>query len=116
VSSSRARLAQLGLLAAVLAASGCTSWSRVPDSRPVPRRGTIQVWSEGKPVLVREPRTVGDSLVGREAQPDTTRRSFALAAIDSVRVQDLDMGKALIVGTGVAIAALLIWAQGLNGD
>lgn len=96
--------------------AGCTSWSRLPESRPVPARGTIQVWSAGEPVLLREPRTVDDSLVGRGAEPDTTRRSVALASIDSVRVQDLDMGKVLIVGTGVAIAAALVWAQGLNFD
>lgn len=100
-------MARLDLLALVAFAAGCTSWSRLGDSRPVPARGTIQVWSAGQPVLLREPRATDDSLVGRGAEPDTTRYSFALGSIDSARVHDFDMGKALIVGTGVGIAALL---------
>lgn len=107
---------RLGSLTLIACAAGCTSWSRLGDGRPVPVRGTVQVWSAGQPVLLREPRTVDDSLVGRAAEPDTTRHSVALASIDSVRVQELDLGKVLIVGTGVAIAALLLWAQGLNFD
>jgi hypothetical protein len=82
----------------------------------VPARGTVQVWSAGQPVLLREPRTVDDSLVGRGAEPDTTRYSVALGSIDSVRVQDFDPGKALIVGTGVAIVAVLMWAQEFSSD
>ena len=108
-----ARLAALALVALALA---CTSWSRLGDGRPVPAHGTVQVWSAGQPVLLREPRTIEDSLTGRGAEPDTTRYSFALGSIDSVRVQDFDMGKALIVGTGVGIAALLVWAQGFSSD
>jgi hypothetical protein len=55
-----------------------------------------------------------DSLVGRGAEPDTTRRSVALASIDSVRVQTADMGKMLIAGTGVAIALLYAVISGVE--
>ncbi len=108
------RSVRFGLVVSLTSLAGCTSWFRLPESRPVPERGTIQVWSAGKPVLVREPRTFGDSMVGRAPEPDTTRRSIALASIDSVRVQDLDMGKALIVGTGVAMALLLVVTSDLD--
>jgi hypothetical protein len=40
----------------------------------------------------------------------------ALKRIDSLRVQSTDMGKVLIVGTGVSLALLYAWAQGLNFD
>ena len=108
------RLVPLGLTALVACAAGCTSWSRLGDSRPVPARGTVQVWSAGQATLLREPLMVGDSLVGRAPLPDTTRRAVALTTIDSLRTQTADAGKALIVGTGVAIVALLAYASGLN--
>jgi hypothetical protein len=106
----RARLALLGLAPAfVTSLLGCTSWSRLPESQPVPARGTVQVWSQGQEILLRDPRTVGDSLVGRAPDPDTTRYTVALSAIDSLRTQTIDMGKALIVGTGVTIAFVLLY-------
>ncbi len=110
----RTRPVRSAVPALLISLAGCTSWSRLPESRPVPARGTIQVWSAGEPVLLREPRTVDDSLVGRGAELDTTRRSVALASIDSVRIQDLDLGKVLIVGAGVAIAVLLAVASGFE--
>jgi hypothetical protein len=112
----RTRPVWFGIAALLISLAGCTSWSRLPESRPVPARGTIQVWSAGEPVLLREARTVDDSLVGRAALPDTTRQSVALASIDSVRAQDFDMGKALIVGTGVGIALLLAAASSFGMD
>jgi hypothetical protein len=59
-------------------------------------------------------RTVGDSLVGRALYRDTTRSAVARSAIDSLRTQETDMGKTLIVGTGVTMAVLYAFAQGLN--
>jgi hypothetical protein len=105
-------------LAAVFVTSvlGCTSWSRLSDSQPVPSRGTVQVWSQGQEILLRDPRTVGDSLVGRAPDPDTTRLTVALSVIDSLRTQTFDMGKALIVGTGVALALLYAYASNVGGD
>ena len=105
------RLVQFALLALVSFIAGCTSWARLHEGRPVPERGTVQAWNAGQATLLREPVTQGDSLVGRAPLPDTTRRSVALASIDSVRVQDVDMGKVVIVGTGVAIAALLYYSS-----
>lgn len=110
-----ARLDQLGFTALVTCAMGCTSWSRLNDSQPVPARGTVQVWSAGHDILLRDPRTVGDSLVGHAPWPDTTRQTVALTTIDSLRIQDTDMGKTLIVGTGVAMLVLFTYAQGLRG-
>jgi hypothetical protein len=110
-----ARLIQLGLTAVVTCAAGCTSWSRLADGRPVPARGTVQVWSAGQDILLRDPHSVGDSLVGHRPLPDTTRRTVALTAIDSLRIQTTDVGKAVIVGTGVALAVLLAYSQGLQG-
>jgi hypothetical protein len=81
----------------------------------VPTRGTVQVWSAGEEILLRDPEAVGDYLVGRGPLPDTTRRRVALTTIDSVRVQTTDVGMVVIVGTGVAIAALLAYAQGFQG-
>src|SRR5215211_3776115 len=99
----RACLVQLGFCVLVTSQAGCTSWARLNDSRPVPARGTIQVWSGGRGILLRDPRTVG-SLVGRAAFGDTTRQAVALTSIDSLRVQTTDVGKTLIVGTGAAVA------------
>ena len=113
----RARPVQPGLAAAfVTSVLGCTSWSRLSDSQPVTSRGTVQVWSDGREILLRDSRTVGDSLVGRAPYPDTTRSTVALSAIDSLRTQTTDMGKMLIVGTGVAIAVLYAYAKGLGGN
>lgn len=109
-----ARLIRLGITAFVTCTAGCTSWSRLPESQPVPARGTVQVWSAGQKILVRDPLIVGDSLVGREPLPDGIRRTVALISVDSLRIQATDPGKVLIMGTGVAIAALLAYAQGLN--
>jgi hypothetical protein len=95
---------------------GCTSWSRLSDSQPVPSRGTVQVWSQGQEILLRDPRTVGDSLVGRAPDPDTTQSTVALSAIDSLRTETFDMGKALIVGTGVTLALLYAYASNVGGD
>jgi hypothetical protein len=112
----RARLIQpVPAAALVTAALGCTSWSRLNDSQPVPR-GTVQVWSKGEEILLRDSRTVGDSLVGRAPYPDTTHSTVALSAIDSIRTQTTDMGKMLIVGTGVTLALLYVYASGVGGD
>lgn len=88
---------------------GCTSWSRLSDSQPVPSRGTVQVWSQGQKILLRDSHTMGDSLVGQAPYPDTTRVTVALSAIDSLRTQTTDTGKALIAGTGVTIAFVLLY-------
>jgi hypothetical protein len=80
----------------------------------VPARGTVQVWSSGQRILLRDPKTVGDSLVGLE--PDSTRYAVALTANDSVRVQDMHPGKILIVGTAVVTAALYAYHGGLRGN
>ena len=110
-----ARLVQLSLTALVTSAAGCTSWSRLADSRPVPARGTVQVWTGGQDTLLRDPHRVGDSLVGHGPLPDTTRRTVPLTAIDSLRIQTSDVGKTMIVGSGVAIVVLLVYSQGLQG-
>ena len=107
----RAHPALFSLVAAfATSVLGCTGWSRLSDSQPVPSRGTVQVWSQGQEILLRDPRTVGDSLVGRAPDPDTTRFTVALSAIDSLRTQTIDFGKALIVGTGATIAVVLLYA------
>lgn len=108
------RLVRLGLTALLTCVVGCTSWSRVGEGRPVPARGTVQVWSAGQATLLRDPRTVGDSLAGHAPLPDTTRRAMAVTTIDSLRAQTTDAGKTLIVGTAVAITVLLAYTQGLN--
>jgi hypothetical protein len=110
-----ARQIQLGLIALVTCAAGCTSWSRLANSQPVPTRGTVQVWTAGQNILLRDPTPRGDSLVGRGPLPDTTRRAIALTTIDSLRVQTTDAGKVVIVGTGVAIALLLVSAASFQG-
>ena len=99
----RARPAQLGLVAWITCA-GCTSWSRLPPDQPVPDRGTIQVWSAGEKILVRDARAVDDSLVGRLPDPDTTELAFAVSSIDSLRTQSLDAGKMVILGAAVGVA------------
>ena len=109
------RLFQLGLAASLLL-SGCTSWFRRADGRPVPARGTIEVWSSGQKILLRDARTVGDSLQGPGAHPDTTRRSIAVSEIDSIRIQTIDPGKMLIVGTGLAVAAVFVIASSFPTD
>ena len=81
----------------------------------VPARGTVQVWSAGADILLRDPTPLGDSLVGRGPWPDTTRRAVALTSIDSLRVETIDAGKVVIVGSGVAMAMLLAIAQGFQG-
>ena len=65
--------------------------------------------------MLREAKTSGDSLVGRVPAPDTTRRAFPLATVDSVRMKDIDMGKVVIVATGAAIALALAYASGFQG-
>ena len=112
--SAPARL--LGLAAFIASSAGCTSWSRIPDSRPVPSRGTVQVWSGAEDILLRDPRRLGDSLVGVGPFEDTTRRAVALSDIDSLRAQDLDLGKVLIVGTAAAMAVVYMYAKGLGGS
>jgi hypothetical protein len=93
-------VSRLGPAALVALILGCTSWSRLSDNQPVPARGAVQVWSAGEDIVLRDPRRLGDSLVGRRPLPDTTRRAVALSDIDSVRTQASDPGKMLIVGTG----------------
>ena len=113
----RARLVQQGLTVLVTyAAAGCTSWSRLNQSTPVPTHGTVEVWSSGQRILLRDPGAVGDSLIGRRPFPDTTRSAVALTSIDSVRVQTTDMGEVLIVGTGAALALMLVYGEGLEGN
>jgi hypothetical protein len=94
--------------------AGCTSWSRLTDAQPMPG-GTVQLWSGGEPRLVREAKVAGDILMARAALPDTARLAVPLSAIDSVRIQRGDPGKAVIVGSGIAIVLLLAYAQGLQG-
>ncbi len=74
-------------ITAFVACAGCTSWSRLNDGQPVPARHSL---------------------------PDTARRTVANTTIDSLRIQTTDAGKTLIVGSGVAIALLLAFAQGLS--
>jgi hypothetical protein len=85
------------------------------DNRPLPARGTVQVWSAGEEIVLCDSCAVGDSLGGHGLFPDTTRRGVALTTIDSLRMQTTDIGKTPIVGTGVAMAVLLAYAQGLGG-
>ena len=108
-------LIRLGLTALIAGAAGCSSWSRLDQGRPLPTGGTVQVWSAGKSMLLRNPKTVGDSLVGQAPSPDNTRRTVPLTTIDSLRIQDADMGKVVIVGTGVLIAVALAYAAGFQG-
>jgi hypothetical protein len=65
--------------------------------------------------MLRGVQVVGDSLVGRELLPDTSRRIVSLRSIDSVRIQTTDLGKTFIVGSGVGIMLLLVYAQGFQG-
>jgi chromosome condensin MukBEF ATPase and DNA-binding subunit MukB len=81
----------------------------------VPARGTVQVWTAGQELLLRDAHRVGDSLVGYRPYADTARSAVALGSVDSLRVQSTDLGKTLIVGTGVAIALVLAYAEGLQG-
>lgn len=111
----RVRPVWLGLNALLACLAGCTSWARLPETRPVPARGTVQVWSSGHAALLRDPQVVRDSLVGRAPLPDTSQSAVPLAGVDSVRIQTADPGKTLIVGTGVAMALLLAYLQGLRG-
>jgi hypothetical protein len=111
----RATHALVALAALGASSAGCTSWSRLDQNDVVPARGTVQIWSPGQPMLLRDPQIVGDSLVGHRPLPDTTRSAVALTTIDSIRVQTTDVGKSFIVGTGVAIAVLLAYTQGLEG-
>ena len=111
----RANHAMIVSLAMLGASSvGCTSWSRLEQNAVVPSRGTVQVWSANQAILLRDMQTVGDSLVGHRPVPETARVAVALTTIDSIRVQTTDIGKSLIVGTGVAIAVLLAYTQGLQ--
>jgi hypothetical protein len=41
---------------------------------------------------------------------------MALSDIDSLRIQDLDLGKVLIVGTAAAMAVVYMYAKGLGGS
>ena len=109
-------LIRLGLFALVMSTAGCTSWSRLPESRPVPSRGSVQVWRAGRGNILYDARRLGDSLVGQGPYPDTTRRTVALSDIDSLRTQTFDPGKMLIVGTGVAMAVVFAFAQSLGGN
>jgi hypothetical protein len=106
---------RLGCTALLATAAGCTGWSRLDHGRPLPVGGTVQVWSDGRDILLRNPKVVGDSLVGQEPPPGTARRTFPLATIDSLRIQDTDMGKAVLITTGVALAVLVLYAQGAPG-
>ena len=107
--------AMVALAALGVSSAGCTSWSRLDQNDVVPARGTVQIWSPDQPMLLRDPRIVGDSLIGHRPLPDTARSAVALTTIDSIRVQTTDVGKSFIVGTGVAIAVLLAYTQGLGG-
>jgi hypothetical protein len=101
----RAHLVRPGHIALVLCAGACTSWSRLADNQPVPARGTIQVWSAGRNILLHKARTLGDSLTGERPVPDTTRVVVPLSAIDSLRTQTPDFGKMFFLGAlaGVAV-------------
>jgi hypothetical protein len=105
-----------GLAAIVVVVSGCTTWSRLQEPRPVPARGPVQVWSGGQDIVLYEVRRLGDSLVGQGVHPDTTRQTVALSAIDSLRTQEFDPGKMLIIGTGVAMAVVFYVASNLGGS
>ncbi len=110
------RFRSFHLLTGALAFSaGCTSWSRLGDGRPVPASGTVQLWSGGEPRLVHATKVTGDTLTARASLPDTGRLTVPLAAIDSVRIQRVDPGKTVIVGSGVAIVLLLAYLGGLQG-
>jgi hypothetical protein len=106
---------RLGLIALFALPAGCTSWERLPNSRPVPARGTVQIWSGGRASFLRSVQVAGDSLVGRRPLPDTSSQFVSLRTIDSVRIQTTDLGKTFIVGSGVGIMLLLVYLQGLQG-
>lgn len=95
--------------------AGCTSWGRLADGQPLPATGTVQLWSGGKARLVHAANVAGDTLKARASPPDTSGLALPLAAIDSIRIQRVDPGKAVIVGSGVAIVLLLAYLDGLQG-
>ena len=100
----RARLIRLCVIAWLICAGACTSWSRLADNQPVPARGTIQVWSAGRNTLLHKARTLGDSLTGERPVPDTTRVVVPLSAIDSLRIQTPDFGKMFFLGALAGVA------------
>jgi hypothetical protein len=53
-----------------------------------------------------------------ENQPvaDTTQLALALSSIDSVRTQTPDLGKMLILGTGVGIALFYAYVNSPEGE
>jgi len=78
----------------------------------IPRHGASVERQQA--ILLRDTQTMGDSLVGHRPVPESARVAVARTTIDSIRVQTTDIGKSLIVGTGVAIAVLLAYTQGLE--
>ena len=98
----------------VVAQSGCTSWSRAPDSSPTPQGERRQIWRSGAVLILDKVFLSSDSLVGESLDSAKTRIAVARKDVDSMRVQRVDSGKVIILGTGLAILLYFIRFAGFS--
>lgn len=116
----KARLLGIALIATLT--GSCYRWApEVEDPQRMLREepGRVRVVMEDGSVVVdlREPRLVGDSLIGFERRGGTTsRRAIALADVQLLYTRRLDRGAtvtaAALAGAGVAVVYTIIKAVG----
>ena len=111
-----ARYAALSVTVSAVGTTGCTTWTRRDLARPMPARDAVQVWSKGQVMLVRDVRLTADSVLGRRVRPDSGGVAIPRIDTDSIRVNEADPFKAVIVGSAVIIGTMLAMFSGLDGS
>ncbi|MFN0179662.1 MAG: hypothetical protein ACKVZ0_12760 [Gemmatimonadales bacterium] len=109
----------LGLI--VASATGCMSWRIDPTPATVLLAGkplqTLRVMTvDSIPVVLHQPRIVGDSITGHPTANAVERRTINLKDVASVATKHLNFGKTLAAGAAIVGGVLVYgWLQSLNG-
>lgn len=106
-------LRHLAIVVIVIGASACTTWRQhgnaaeaVLGPRPVDDARITLV--DGNVVILRDPRVVGDSVVGRQVSSGVSNRvALCIANIRVIETRDIDYWRSAGLAVGTASVLLL---------
>ena len=106
----------------VLVLTGCAVWSRSEEPLPQPEspRERMQLWVSGRAHNVHGVRIANDSIsavpMWKPVACDTCRVRFAVAQVDSVRLESVPAETFFFLGVAVVGGAILYIVEGLKSN
>ena len=109
------------LLGTILPSTGCTVWRvqsattpQLLEKKPLQTIRIVTV--DSIPVVLHQPRIVGDSVTGHPSPNAVEKRTINLKDISTVATKSINIGKTFFAGLTIA-GGLIVYSllQGLNG-